>query len=55
MMNRTSNDQATPDRQSRYTQTLLIGDDQAAFQMLHEMVLEGCQLGDIYLNLMTPA
>jgi MerR family transcriptional regulator, light-induced transcriptional regulator len=54
-MTRTANDQAASDRQWRYTQTLLSGDDQAAFQILQEMVLEGCQLGDIFLNLITPA
>ena len=54
-MTRTANDQAASDRQWRYTQTILSGDDQAAFQILQEMVLEGCQLGDIFLNLITPA
>lgn len=55
MMTRTANDQDAHQRQSRYTRALLNGDDQAAFQILHHMVLTRTPLGDVYLNLITPA
>jgi MerR family transcriptional regulator, light-induced transcriptional regulator len=54
MMTRTD-DQNAHERQSRYTQALLNGDDQAAFQILHQVVLRRPSLGDVYLNLITPA
>lgn len=49
-----ANDYEAP-QQRRYTQALLNGDDQAAFQVIHQMVLARPSLGDIYLNLITPA
>jgi MerR family transcriptional regulator, light-induced transcriptional regulator len=55
MMTRTANDQDAQQRQWRYTQALLNGRDQAAFQILEEMVLVRPPLGDVYLNLITPA
>ena len=54
-MTRTAIDQDAQQRPWRYTQALLNGDDQAAFQILEEMVLVRPPLGDVYLNLITPA
>jgi methanogenic corrinoid protein MtbC1/DNA-binding XRE family transcriptional regulator len=42
-------------RQGRYMQALLNGHDQAGFQILEQMVLVRPPLGDVYLNLITPA
>lgn len=49
------NNYETRQRQQLYTQALLNGDDQAAFQILHQMVLARSPLGDVYVNLITPA
>lgn len=49
------NDYETRQRQQLYTQALLNGDDQAAFQIINQMVLARPPLGDVYLNLITPA
>ena len=54
-MTRRLNDHDAQQRQYRYMQALLSGDDQAAFQILHQMVLGRAPLGDIYLNLISPA
>jgi len=51
----TTNDQEKRERQWRYAQALLNGDDQGAFKILHEMMLTRPPLGDLYLNLITPA
>ena len=54
-MTHIANDQDAYQRQSRYMQALLNGDDPAAFQILYQVVLTRPPLGDVYLNLMTPA
>ena len=48
------NDYEIRQRQLLYTQALLNGDDQAAFQIINQMVLARPPLGDVYLNLITP-
>jgi MerR family transcriptional regulator, light-induced transcriptional regulator len=55
MTTRTANDQDAQQRQRRYMEALLNGHDQAAFQILEEIVLVRPPLGDVYLNLITPA
>jgi methanogenic corrinoid protein MtbC1/DNA-binding XRE family transcriptional regulator len=42
-------------RQQLYVRALLNGDDDAAFKIIHRMVLARSPLGDLYLNLITPA
>ena len=54
-MMRTANDQDAPQRQWRYTQALLNGGDDAAFQVIEELWRARSSLGDIYLHLLTPA
>jgi hypothetical protein len=49
------NDYETRQLQQLYTQALLNGDDQAAFQIINQMVLARPALGAVYLNLITPA
>ena len=41
--------------QQLYVRALLNGDDRAAFQIIHQMVLARCPITDVYLNLITPA
>jgi MerR family transcriptional regulator, light-induced transcriptional regulator len=55
MTTRTATDQDAQQRQGRYMQALLNGHDQAGFQILEQMVLVRPPLGDVYLNLITPA
>jgi MerR family transcriptional regulator, light-induced transcriptional regulator len=55
MMTHTANEQEAYQRQWRYMQALLNGDDQGAFQVLHQVVLTRPPLGDVYLDLITPA
>lgn len=55
MTTRTANEQDAQQRQWRYTQALLNGNDQAGFQILEQMVLVRPPLGDVYLTLITPA
>jgi methanogenic corrinoid protein MtbC1/DNA-binding XRE family transcriptional regulator len=49
------NDYQTGRRRQLYVRALLNGDDEAAFQIIHQMVLASRPLGDIYLSLITPA
>ena len=39
----------------RYMKALLAGDDNRAFQVIHELLAVGRSLGDIYMRLLTPA
>jgi MerR family transcriptional regulator, light-induced transcriptional regulator len=55
MMTHIANEQEAYQRQWRYMQALLNGDDQGAFQILHQVVLTRPPLGDVYLDLITPA
>jgi MerR family transcriptional regulator, light-induced transcriptional regulator len=48
-------DYHTGQRQQLYVRALLNGDDEAAFQIIHQMVLSRRPLGNVYLNLITPA
>ena len=41
--------------QQLYVRALLNGDDRAAFQIIHQMVLARRPITDVYLNLITPA
>ena len=45
----------TGQRQQLYVRALLNGDDEAAFQIIHQLMLAQRPLGDVYLNLITPA
>ncbi|MEX0805277.1 MAG: cobalamin-dependent protein [Candidatus Binatia bacterium] len=54
-MARTANDHDLSQRQWRYLQALLDGDDGAAFRVIEEMLIARRSLGEIYLHLMTPA
>jgi methanogenic corrinoid protein MtbC1/DNA-binding XRE family transcriptional regulator len=49
------NDYQTDQRQRLYVRALLNGDDEAAFQVIHRMLLARRPLGDVYLDLLTPA
>jgi MerR family transcriptional regulator, light-induced transcriptional regulator len=49
------NDYQTGQRQQLYVRALLNGDDEAAFELIHQMVLARRPLGDVYLSLITPA
>lgn len=48
-------DYQTGQRQQLYVRALLNGDDEAAFEIIHQMVLARRPLGDVYLSLITPA
>ena len=48
-------DYQTSQRQQLYVRALLNGDDEAAFEIIHQMVLARRPLGDVYLSLITPA
>jgi MerR family transcriptional regulator, light-induced transcriptional regulator len=54
-MARISNDQNASQRQRRYTQALLNGEDDAAFEIIEELLRARSSLGDVYLHLLTPA
>ena len=49
------NEYQTCQRQQLYVRTLLNGDDDAAFQIIHQSLLARRSLGDVYLNLISPA
>ena len=49
------NEYQTGQRQQLYVRALLNGDDEAAFQIIHQLMLARRPLGDVYLNLITPA
>jgi MerR family transcriptional regulator, light-induced transcriptional regulator len=49
------NDYQTGQRQRLYVRNLINGDDEAAFQVIHRMLLARRSLGDVYLSLITPA
>ena len=49
------NEYQSGQRRQLYVRALLNGDDEAAFQIIDQMVLARRPLGDVYLGLMTPA
>jgi len=49
------NDYQIGQGQQLYVRALLDGDDQAAVQIIHQMVLARRPITDVYLNLITPA
>jgi MerR family transcriptional regulator, light-induced transcriptional regulator len=54
-MARIANDHDDYQRQRRYTQALLNGEDEAAFQIIEELLRARFNLGDVYSRLLTPA
>ena len=49
------NEYQSGQRRQLYVRALLNGDDEAAFQIIHQMVLARRRLEDVYLSLITPA